>query len=49
MTLYLLVRIERDLKKSKIRYKKFELAEYFRIFEFVDDKELISLYLNSSW
>ncbi len=36
------------LKKVKSDIKNFELAEYFRIFEFVDDKELISLYLNSS-
>ena len=37
-----------NLKKVKSEIKNFELDEYFRIFEFVDDRELISLYLNSS-
>ena len=36
------------LKKIKSEIKNFELNEYFRIFEFVDDRGLISLYLNSS-
>ena len=36
------------LKKVKSDIQNFELNEYFKIFEFVDDKELISLYLNSS-
>ena len=36
------------LNKVKSEIKNFELENYFKIFEFINDKELISLYLNSS-
>jgi glycosyltransferase involved in cell wall biosynthesis len=36
------------LKKIKKEINDFKLEYYFRIFEFINDKELISLYLNSS-
>ena len=36
------------LKKIKSDINNFGLSEYFKIFEFVNDNELISLYLNSS-